>query len=313
VPDDRYPSRDPPEDVKARLRREVNFGCPVRYLDGSGCGCPMLTYHHFDPPWAGHFVHNPDGMIALCPAHHEQADGGGWTKSQLQEFKRSPYVDSLLRCRWPWTVEKLIIRFGPCLTLTDGSPLWLYGKPILGFRPQQNPNFGNAVVSFDSYIEDHSGSPWLRIEDGSFSLETNSTRDFIFKPQTNLFDARNGDGTTLTGRFRHIPVADFDAWWRGFDRKHRFRRAADGYASSGDFLKRFDVIDSDGRVPIVSVTGKFTTRHVSVMITSTKMTAQCLNMGPAGHLDMPGTIFPSGMYASMNDAERGGLEFLRLG
>ena len=139
------PLRDPCESIKAKLRQEVNFGCPVRYPHGEGCGCPILTYHHFDPPWAGNFVHNPDGMVALCHSHHDQADGGAWTKNELQEFKRSPYVDSAIKCRWPWTAEKLVVQFGPSLILQQGSPLWLFEKPVLGFHPFRNPNLGNEV------------------------------------------------------------------------------------------------------------------------------------------------------------------------
>ena len=95
------PSRKPGKEIRDLLRREVNYGCPVRFPDGSGCGCPVLTYHHFDPPWAGNFVHNPDGMIALCKLHNDLADGGMWTDSQLRAMKRTPFVDDAIRVRWP--------------------------------------------------------------------------------------------------------------------------------------------------------------------------------------------------------------------
>lgn len=66
MPKPHKPSRDPGDQIKAMLRREVNFGCPVRHVDGTGCGSPILTFHHFDPPWATCFAHHPEGMIALC-------------------------------------------------------------------------------------------------------------------------------------------------------------------------------------------------------------------------------------------------------
>ncbi len=306
-----FPSRDPPKLVTALLRQEVNFGCPVRYANGDGCGCPMLTYHHFDPPWAGKFVHNPEGMVALCPTHHDQADGGSWTAKQLRDFKKRPYVDSAIKCRWPWTAEKLIVQFGPNLTLTEGSPLWLYEKPILGFRPQTNLNYGNEVVIFNSYIEDRAGQPWMRIEDNSLSLETASTQDFIFRPQTTAFSAHNRGGTQLHGRFRHVPCARFEDWWKGFNRGKRFNRD-NGYAAARDFLDKFNVVDSDGRIPIVSVTGEFTTRHVSVKITPRSMTIQCLAFGPAGFTDILGHIFRPGTDLRLRDADQD-REFLRLG
>lgn len=75
-------NRTPPARIRERLRREVGFGCPVK-----GCGSPYLTWHHFDPPWSKHEHHEPNGMIALCREHHDQADAGAFTKDQLRAFK----------------------------------------------------------------------------------------------------------------------------------------------------------------------------------------------------------------------------------
>src|ERR1044071_4697508 len=129
-------SRDPGAEIKRLLRQEVNYGCPVRYPDGNGCGSPILTFHHFDPPWEGNHVHNPGGMIALCPEHHHQADGGLWTKDQLQDFKRNPFVDDALRVRWPWAPETLVMKVGPSLVIGSGSPIRLDGRPVMKFSPR---------------------------------------------------------------------------------------------------------------------------------------------------------------------------------
>src|SRR5688500_18672588 len=122
-------SRDPGERIKRMLRTEVNFGCPVRSSQG-GCGSPLLVFHHFDPPWRGHHVHNPDGMIALCLEHHAQADAGLWTNEQLRNFKRNPYVDDAVRMPWPWTPESMVVRAGRTLVVGSGSPLRIEGRPI---------------------------------------------------------------------------------------------------------------------------------------------------------------------------------------
>jgi hypothetical protein len=76
-----------PKHVLERLRKEVNFGCPVE-----GCGSPYLWYHHFDPPWREKHHYNPEGMIALCPTHAGHADMGLWTKDQLRDMKKKPYI-----------------------------------------------------------------------------------------------------------------------------------------------------------------------------------------------------------------------------
>ena len=81
-------TRYPGTSVINILRKEVNFCCSV-----SGCGSPYLTWHHFDPPWHERQHHNPDGMIALCRSHHDNADTGAFTKEQLHELKLHPNSD----------------------------------------------------------------------------------------------------------------------------------------------------------------------------------------------------------------------------
>ncbi|MBR7635082.1 hypothetical protein [Janthinobacterium lividum] len=73
-----------PLKVRAILRAEVGFGCPVK-----NCGSPYLEYHHFDPPVHIRAHNEPNGMIALCPIHHRQADGGGYTTEQLHRLKEN--------------------------------------------------------------------------------------------------------------------------------------------------------------------------------------------------------------------------------
>lgn len=72
-----------PDRVRRALRSEVGFGCPV-----DGCGSPYLTYHHFDPPRRLRDHNEPQGMIALCRKHHDDAGGGAFTLEQLKDLKR---------------------------------------------------------------------------------------------------------------------------------------------------------------------------------------------------------------------------------
>ncbi|UJR81507.1 HNH endonuclease signature motif containing protein [Sandaracinus amylolyticus] len=88
-----------PEAVQRALRAEVNYGCPV-----PGCGNPLLTFHHFDPPFHEGRSHNPEGMIALCRVHHDAADPKGndrglYSTERLRAFKRAPYVTERLATR----------------------------------------------------------------------------------------------------------------------------------------------------------------------------------------------------------------------
>jgi len=78
-----------PAEVKEILRKEVNFGCPI-----DGCGIPYLKYHHFDPEWKIENHNRPEGIIALCALHSDHADGNNFTKDQLREFKKNPFLKS---------------------------------------------------------------------------------------------------------------------------------------------------------------------------------------------------------------------------
>lgn len=97
-----------PPEVRLQLRREVNFGCPI-----PGCGSPYLYYHHFDPPYNEQPHHDPEGMIALCAKHHAWADKLKWTKEQLRQMKRNPYLQSpQVSDQFGWRQAQLIVLAG---------------------------------------------------------------------------------------------------------------------------------------------------------------------------------------------------------
>lgn len=278
------PRRDPGETIKTSLRREINFGCPVRFPDGGGCGSPVLTYHHFDPPWARAFVHNPAGMIALCPQHHAQADGEMWTVAQLREMKRSPFVDDQLKVRWPWQPETLVVKVGPSLVLGNGSPIRLHGRPILGFRPESIAGLGVRTVVFNSDIRDSAGAPWLRIDDGWFDLRLERTTDVEFTPQTKTLQAKHDDNTYLSLRVDRRPYEDVAADLRGFMTNPEIAESA---ARS---IERCGAIDSDGRITLMEVGGSFRTNQLEVVIQGDRMTMTSDLTGVRETFDVPSYV-----------------------
>ncbi|TCO09392.1 hypothetical protein [Natronoflexus pectinivorans] len=97
-------------DIKAFLREEVGFGCPVK-----DCGSPYLTYHHFNPPWHKCKIHNPKNMIALCLGHHKEADYGIFSDEQLYNLKAEPYLRNEERNptdKFNWIRKDLIFHIG---------------------------------------------------------------------------------------------------------------------------------------------------------------------------------------------------------
>jgi hypothetical protein len=259
------PSRDPGEATKQNLRREINYGCPIRYKDGSGCGCPILTFHHFDPPWSGNYVHNPDGMIALCPEHHHQADGGLWSNAQLKAFKNNPYVDDVLKVQWPWQPETLVMKVGPSLVMGSGSPFRLDGLPVFNFFPETINELGIQSINFDSDIRDSNKKRWLKIDNGWFDLRLEKTTSVIFTPQTKTFLAKHSDNTFISLQFKKYRLEEFKKWLPTFMTKEETA------ISAQSSVEKVGAVDSDGNVSVVTFEGRFRTRKVEVNVKGDRM------------------------------------------
>jgi hypothetical protein len=100
-------NRSPPTDVRRTLRAEAGFVCPM-----PDCRSPYLTYHHFDPPWRERQHHDPEGMIALCLQHHQEADVGTYTGSQLRRLKQAQRTVDRVEGRFNWKREKTLFICG---------------------------------------------------------------------------------------------------------------------------------------------------------------------------------------------------------
>jgi hypothetical protein len=153
-----------PKHVKLLLRQEVNWGCPVQ-----GCGSPFLSYHHFDPPFAeftDRQQHDPEGMIALCLAHAKMADGGVWTKDQLRQMKRFPFLrGGEVAGRLEWLRQDVILRFGGLTCVRPKVILEIAGKPLIWVN---RDNGDNMLLNMD--IPDSNGMPLLRMESNDWQV-----------------------------------------------------------------------------------------------------------------------------------------------
>jgi hypothetical protein len=121
-------NRRPPVPVIRALRSEVGFGCPVE-----GCGSPYLEWHHFDPPWHVEQHHRPEGMIALCTAHHPMADGGAYTVEQLRAFKQNRVNAEAVRGRFAWLRNKLLAVIGGNFYYETNTILTIDGVDVIYF------------------------------------------------------------------------------------------------------------------------------------------------------------------------------------
>lgn len=251
-------------------------------------------------------MHDPAGMIALCPTHHGAADGNVWSDAQLRAFKAHPFVDNELNVRWPWEPERLIIKCGRTLVLGTGSPLRLNGKPILFLRPRQIDSLGCRAVALDSQITDASLQPWLAVEDNSLTVDTRSLRDLEFTHQQRRFRVRHFDSTFLSISFMRRPLTSVDEWCRSF-------MPVDIAASAVKSIKEVGCVDRSDRVAVLTVEGSFRSAEAAITVRGHVMKGKLRIAGRA-----PEQIDDFG--ARVVDAERrailryaAGDEFLSLG
>ncbi len=112
--------------IRKRLRKEVNYGCPI-------CRSPFLAYHHFDPPWEPNHIHNLEGMIALCPLHHAQADVGTWTNQELRNMKKDK-LEKSINGQIHWSLGQSVIVAGSNLFLGNNISFRLLGREIFKIK-----------------------------------------------------------------------------------------------------------------------------------------------------------------------------------
>lgn len=115
---------------RRRLRKEVGFGCPVE-----GCRVPFLEYHHFDPPYNEGKMHNEDGMIALCPIHHRQADQHAWSMEDLHNMKRASQREKP-KGKLGWSIDEGIVISGGNYFFSPSLTMRIKGKEL--FKLEQD-------------------------------------------------------------------------------------------------------------------------------------------------------------------------------
>jgi hypothetical protein len=127
-------NRNPPDNVKRSLREEVGFVCPV-----PNCGSPYLEWHHFDPPWRVEEHHRPEGMVALCRAHHIQADHGAFTVEQIHGFKNDAKENwAQVKGRFNWMRNRLLAVVGGNFFYETPIIFQYKDKPVIWFERDAN-------------------------------------------------------------------------------------------------------------------------------------------------------------------------------
>jgi len=193
-------NRTPPKSVQEKLRKEVNFGCPV-----PRCGIPYLTWHHFDPPWGERKHHTPEGMIALCAKDAALADGGRWTKEQLRQMKQDPYVSlGEISERYGYLRKKVVCIIGN-IAYNVENVLEIYGERVIGFE-RDNDGYNRLNL----LIRDRNGNPILVMENNFWTAISRDLFDLRCSAQGRELEIMSKDKQTkLSMRFDDYPLDTF--------------------------------------------------------------------------------------------------------
>ncbi len=201
-------NRTPPREVLERLRREVNFGCPVRR-----CGIPYLTWHHFDPPWSIKEHHDPEGMIALCHMHQDLADGGRWTVDQLRSMKRNPFVtNNSISAYYDYLRKKVVCNIGN-LAYDARDVLQINRERVIGFEKDRD-----SYDRLNLLIRGSDGSVIMEMTNNFWTAFSPKLYDLSCSAQGKQLKLRSKDGhTRFEMRFDDLSAVAFQSRFSSLD------------------------------------------------------------------------------------------------
>lgn len=190
--------RTPPRPVTRALCQEVGFLCPV-----SGCSSPYLTWHHFDPPWRIEHHHRPEGMIALCREHADQADNGAFTDEQLREMKSNGGTRAeRIRGRFNWMRQDLLAIVGSGFHYQERVIFQIGDMPCIWFDRDER---SNLLLNF--CMPTLSGQPRARIEQNFWSVPP-TVHELICPPSGRRIEVNYGNGDRFRAEFSDLASAD---------------------------------------------------------------------------------------------------------
>lgn len=204
-------NRTPPKAVRIQLAEEVGFGCPVE-----GCGSPLLTWHHFDPPWSERQHYDPGGMIALCRQHHDAADANAYEVGELRAMKaRGRDRNLALAARFEWRRHRLLAVVGGSFYYETPVPVQLRTQPIVALNRD-----GDGRVLLNLAMPSTVPEPRLVVDD-NFWIETGIASNVECPPHGRLVAARYPNGDAI--RIEFIEIGDGDALVRRYEHSDRVR------------------------------------------------------------------------------------------
>jgi len=190
----RFMNRTPPVEVQRILRKENGYKCVI-----PECEIPYLEYHHFNPPWHLQNHHNPEGMIALCPQHHRQADGGAYTDNQLQEFKTKAREEfDKVEGKFEYLRHKILLIAGGNFYLNNSIDVAINGKPAIWF---ENDEDDYKLLNIE--LLDKNNNVYFKIRNNVWII-TNDVKDIECPPSGKKLGIYFNNGDYIKLEFKEL-------------------------------------------------------------------------------------------------------------
>jgi hypothetical protein len=179
------------------LREEVSFHCPVIDGDGPICGSPYLTWHHFDPPWRIEHHHRPEGMIALCRQHADEADAGAFTLEQQRQMKAEGLGrGTAVRGRFDWMRRDLLAIVGGSAYHDVPIPVMIGDAKAVWFDRNQHEEL---LLGFT--MPTVSGRPRVSVDQNTWHVPPDNVADIICPPSGRLLRVKYDNGDRFASEF----------------------------------------------------------------------------------------------------------------
>jgi len=183
-------SRSIPADVKRAVRQRCYFGCVV-------CAASIYQYDHLEPEFASAAVHDPKGIILLCPTCHELKKKGLLNLDFLKQKSLQPAARSYgaSAISLPYFEDIPLTVFGGGVSFQGVPvPFQIDDVPILSFSA---PEPGSSVTRVNAALSDPSGETMLRIVDNEWLVQS-GVWDFEWVgSRMSIFDAEKSEALRL--------------------------------------------------------------------------------------------------------------------
>jgi hypothetical protein len=228
--------------TKRSVRQRCAFGCVI-------CGCAIVQYHHFDPPFADAESHDPSGITLLCGQCHDRAERG------IIDVATVSAANALPRCKQTGHSKDLLfigdgsipVRFGS--SRVRATTILMYdNRVVIGFS---KPEHVGAPLRLNAVLTDDIGNEVLRIVDNEWQVGINRYDIYTNKDKLTINDAP-GDiilemslatGTEICIRRLRMKflgfsiIADEDSFSLTVPSGGQFRHVGDVMADIGIWIK----------------------------------------------------------------------------